>query len=152
MVCLGVVLWSYLRHCVSSWTWISVSFPELGKFSATMSSNMLSEPFSLSSLSGIPVMWMLVCMMLFQRCLKLSSFLFILFSFLSSTSMISTAVSSSLLICSSVSFNLLLIPSSVFLKNICLFIYLVALGLSCGVQDELSSWGAGLDALWYVGF
>ena len=151
MVCLGVVLWSYLRHCVSSWTWISVSFPKLGKFSAIMSSNILSETFSLSSLSGNPVMWMLVCMMLFQRCLKLS-FLFILFSFLSSASMISTTVSSSLLICSSVSFNLLLIPSSVFLKNICLFTYLVASALSCGMQDELSSWGAGLDALWYVGF
>ena len=79
MVCLGVVLWSYLRHRVSSWTWISVSFPELGKFSAIMSSNMLSESSSLSSLSGILAMWILVCMMLFQSCLKLSSFLFIFF-------------------------------------------------------------------------
>ena len=35
----------------ASWIWISVSFPILGKFSAIVSSNKFSAPFSLSSLS-----------------------------------------------------------------------------------------------------
>ena len=41
-------------------------------------------------------MWMLVCLMLSQRSLKLSSFLFTLFSFFCSVSVISTTLSSSL--------------------------------------------------------
>ena len=44
------------------------------------SSNIFSGPFSLSSPSGTPIMWMLMCLMLFQRSLRLSSFLFILAS------------------------------------------------------------------------
>ena len=51
-MCLGVVLFGLILFgtlCVS-WTWMSVSFPSLGTFSAIMSSNMFSAPFSLSVL------------------------------------------------------------------------------------------------------
>ena len=63
----------------SSWTWMSVSLPRLGKFSAIMSSNMFSAPPFLSFLSETPIMQVLVCLILSQRSLKLSSFLFIFF-------------------------------------------------------------------------
>ena len=42
--------------------------------------SMFSDPFSLLT-SETPVMWILVCLILLQRSLKLSSFLFILFFF-----------------------------------------------------------------------
>ena len=49
-------------------------------------------PFFLSS--GTPIMWMLVCLMLFQRSLRSCSFLFIFLSLFSSVSDISTSLSS----------------------------------------------------------
>ena len=61
---------------------------------------------------------MLLCLMLSQRSLKLSSFLFILFSLFRSAAVISTHLSSSSLIRSSASFILLLIPSSVFFISV----------------------------------
>ena len=69
----------------------------------------------LSFPSGTSVMWLLVCLMLFQSYLKLSSYLFILFSLSYCTALISTILSFSSLICSSPSFILLSIPSVVFL-------------------------------------
>ena len=48
------------------------------KFSAISASNILSGPLSPSSPSGTPIKWMLMCLMLSQRSLRLSSFLFIL--------------------------------------------------------------------------
>ena len=75
----------------------------------------------LSSPYGIPIMQMLVCLMLFQRSVRVSLFLFILFSLF--TAMISTFLSFSSLICFSVSVILLLIPSSVlFISDIALLI------------------------------
>ena len=62
----------------ASWIWLTASLPMLGKFSAIMSSNIFSGPFSLFSPSGTPIMWMLVHLILSQRCLKLSSFIFFL--------------------------------------------------------------------------
>ena len=61
-----------------------VSFPIFGKFSLIISSNIFSGPFSLSSPSGVLMMWMLVHLKLSQRSLRLSSvflhsFFFILF-------------------------------------------------------------------------
>ena len=41
-----------------SWSWVAISFPILGKFSAIISSN-FSWPFFLSSSSGTPVIQML---------------------------------------------------------------------------------------------
>ena len=38
----------------TSWTWVIASFPLLGKFSAIISSNIFSGPFSLSSPLGTP--------------------------------------------------------------------------------------------------
>ena len=69
----------------------------------------------LSFPSGTSVMWLLVCLMLFQSSLKLSSYLFILLSLSYCTVLISTILSFSSLICSSPSFILLSIPSVVFL-------------------------------------
>ena len=64
--------------------------------------------------------------MLFQRSLKLSSYLFILFSLSCCTVLISTILSFSSSICSSPSFILLSIPSIVFFFSYCvvhLFLY-----------------------------
>ena len=48
----------------------------LEEFSATISSNIFSSPFSLSSPSGTPIRQMLVNLMLSQRFFRLSSFFF----------------------------------------------------------------------------
>lgn len=64
----------------ATWTWMSVSFPMVGKFLAMISSHMCSATSSLSFPSGTPLMRMLVCLM-FKRSLKRSSILFILVSF-----------------------------------------------------------------------
>ena len=58
---------------------MSVFFPGLGKFSATVSSNKFSAPFS--SPSGTPIIQILVCLMLSLKSLKLASLFFILFFF-----------------------------------------------------------------------
>ena len=73
--CLNVVIFVFILFgtvCVS-WTWIFLSFPMLGKFSAIMSSNMVSNPFLLSSPSGTSILWLSVSLMLSQCSLKLSS-------------------------------------------------------------------------------
>ena len=64
-----------------SWTWVAISFPILGKFSTIISLNIFSLPFFLSS-SGTLMIGMLGHLTLSHRSLRLSSFLFILFSFL----------------------------------------------------------------------
>ena len=56
-------------------------FPRLGKFSVIIFSNRFSVLSSLSSLSGSPLMQMLLFPILSQRSLKLSLFFKILFSF-----------------------------------------------------------------------
>ena len=57
-MCLGVFLLGFIlyRTRCASWTWVAISFPTLGKFSTIISSNIFSGPFSLSSLSGTPIM------------------------------------------------------------------------------------------------
>ena len=45
----------FLFGLCASWTWMSVSFLRLGKFSGIISSSKFSAPFSLSSLSGTPI-------------------------------------------------------------------------------------------------
>ena len=57
-----------------------ISFPILGKFLTIISSNIFSYPFYLSSSSGTSIIQMLMCLILLQLSLRLSSFLFILFS------------------------------------------------------------------------
>ena len=58
MMCLGLLLFGLIPYgtLFASWTWVTVSFPKLGRFSAVISSNIFSGPFSLSSPSGTPIM------------------------------------------------------------------------------------------------
>ena len=65
-----------------SWTWVTISFPKLGKFSAVIFSNIFSWPLFLSSSSGTPMIRMLGHLKWSQRSLRLSSFFFQLFFFL----------------------------------------------------------------------
>ena len=87
--------------------------------------NFLSA-FFFSSSSGTPITQILVCLILSQRSLRLSS-IFILFPLFCSLAVISTILSSSSLIHSSVSVILLLVPSRVFFNisncviHLCLF-------------------------------
>ena len=122
-MCLGMFLLGFIlyRTLCASWTWLTISFSMLGKFSAIISSKNFSYPFFYSSV------WMLVCLILSQRSLRLSSVLFILFTLFCSSEVISTTLSSSSLICSSVSDILLLIPSRVFLISIIVFFVSVCL-------------------------
>ena len=65
----------------------------------------------LSSPSGTHIMQILVCLLLSQRSLRLSSFIFILFSIFCFAAVISTILSFMSLTCSSASVILLWIPS-----------------------------------------
>ena len=102
-MCFGALLFGLILYVTfhTSWTLWTISFPMLGKFSAIISSNILSAPFSFSSPSEMVIL-ILVHLMLSQRFLQLSSFLFILFSFLCSSPVISTTLSSSFLFCFSI--------------------------------------------------
>ena len=62
-----------------SWTWMAISFPNLGKFSTIISPSIFSCPFFLSSSFGTLMIQILRCWALSQRSLRLSSFLLILF-------------------------------------------------------------------------
>jgi len=80
-MCLGVFHLRFVlfRTLCVSWTWVAISFPILGKFSAINSSSIFSWPFFLSS-SGTPMIQLLGCLTLSQRSLRLLLFLLILFS------------------------------------------------------------------------
>ena len=64
-----------------SWIWMAIFFPIWGKFSTIISSSIFSYPFFLSISYGTPMIQMLGHLTLSQMSLRLSSFLFILFSF-----------------------------------------------------------------------
>ena len=119
-MCLGMFLLGFFLYgtLCASWTWLAISFSMLGKFSTIISSKIFSYPFFFSSSSGIPIIQMLVCLILSQRSLRLSSDLFILFTLFCSSEVISIILSSSSLIHSSASDILLLIPSRVFLISV----------------------------------
>ena len=104
--CLGFILFGTLWVY---WTWVTISFPIGGKFSTIISSGIFSWSFFLSS-SRTTMIQMLGCLTLFQRSLRLSSFLSILFSFFLSVSFISTILSSTSLVLSSACVILLLVP------------------------------------------
>ena len=106
----------------TSWILVTVCFQMLGKFSAVIASKFFSGSFPPYSLSGILILQILVYLTLFQRSLKLSSFLFILFPLFYFAAVISTILtSSSLNIHASTSFILLLIPFSVFFISVIVF-------------------------------
>ena len=111
--CLGIFLLGFIL-CGTSWTCVAIYFPMLGKFSSIITSSIFLHPFFLSSSSGTPITWMLVCLMLSQWSLRLSSLLFILFYLFYSASVIFTILSSILLIHSSASVILLFVPATVF--------------------------------------
>ena len=102
-LCLGVFLLGFILYGArcTSWTWVGISFPRLGKFSTIISSNIFSGTFSLFSPSGTPIMQMLLRLMLSQRSLRLSSFLYILFSLFCSAAVNSSILSSRSLLRSS---------------------------------------------------
>ena len=112
-MCLGVFLLGFILYgtLCASWTWLTISFSLLGKFSTIISSKIFSYPFFFSSSSGTPIIQMLVYLIWSQRSLRLSSALFILFTLFCSSEVISTILSSSSLIHSSASDILLLSPS-----------------------------------------
>ena len=126
-MCLGVFHLGFILFGALwvSWTWVAISLLILGKFSTITSSSIFSCPSFLSS-SQVPMIWMLGHLTLTQRCLRLCSFLLILFSFFLSASFISTILSSTSLILSSASIILLLVPCRVHwfqLLHYLLFIY-----------------------------
>ena len=53
-ICLGVFLLGLILHgtLCASWTWVTLSFPRLGNFSAKSCPSIFSAPFSLYSTSG----------------------------------------------------------------------------------------------------
>ena len=106
-MCLGIFLLRftlYWTYCISQ-TSVTISFPRLGKFPPRISPTIFSGTFSFSSSSETPIIWVWMCLMLSQRSLKLSSFLFTLYSIFCSAVVISTILSSSSLIHSSGSLN-----------------------------------------------
>ena len=116
--CLSWCVPPWLYPVCASWTWLNISFPILGKFSAIISSNIFSGPFSLPSPFGTPIMRMLVhlsCPRDLLGCLYFFSFFF--FSVFCSVAVISTILSSRSSTCSSALVILLLISSSVLEKK-----------------------------------
>jgi len=115
--CLGIFLLGFIL-CGTFWTCVAIYFPILGRFSSIISSNIFLYPFILSSSSGTPITWMLVCLMLSQWSLRLSSLFFILFYLFYSASLIFTILSSISLTHSSASVILLLVPATVFFISV----------------------------------
>ena len=113
--CLGFVL---LGTLWVSWTWVTISYPHFREVFNYYFLKYFLIACLLSSFSGTPIFRMLGCFTLFQRSLRLSSFILILFSFFLFASFISTILSSTSLILSSASVILLLVPSRVLLTSV----------------------------------
>ena len=112
-MCFSLFLLGFILYGTLCFLNLIISFPMLGKFFTIISSNIFSDPFSYSSF-GTHIIQMLVCLMLFQRSLRLCSILFILFSLFYFAAVISTILflaHLSILL----SVILLLIPPRVFL-------------------------------------
>ena len=127
-MCLGQFIFRFILYgaLCTSWKWLAIPFSMLGKFSTIISSKIFSYPFFFS-FSATPRIWMLVYLILSQKSLRLSSFIFILFTLFYSSAVISTNISSRSLIRSFASDILLLIPSRVFLISIIVLFFSVCL-------------------------
>ena len=81
-MCLSVLFLGFILYgtLCTSWTWLTISFPMLGKFSTIISSNIFSDPFFFSSSSGTPIIWRFVCLVLSSGlwdCFQFFSFFFL---------------------------------------------------------------------------
>ena len=101
-MCLSIIFFGFILYGTLwvSWKWVASSFPMLGQFLTIISSKIFPYAFFFSS-SENPVIWMLVSLLLSQKSLRVSSFLFILLYLFCSPSVISTILSLSSLIYSS---------------------------------------------------
>ena len=117
-MCLGMFLLGFILYGTLCLLDLIISFSMLGKFLTIISSKFFSSPLFFSS-SGMPIIQLLVHLVLSQRCWRLSSVLFILFTLFCSSEVMSTILSTSSLIHSSASDILLLIPSRLFNISIC---------------------------------
>ena len=115
---------------VPSWVyfiWYSLCFLDLSEWFLSHVREVLSyyliEYFfcPLLSVSGTPIIWMLVCLTLSQSSPRLSSFVFNLSYLFCSASIISTNLCSTSLIRSSASYILLLLASSEFFISVIVF-------------------------------
>ena len=64
-MCLGMFLLGFILYgtLCTSWTWLTISFSTLGKFSSIISSKFFSYLLFFYS-PGTPIIWMLVCLIL----------------------------------------------------------------------------------------
>ena len=78
-MCLGMFFLRFILYgtLCPSWTWVTLSFPMLVRFSTIISSTIFSDPFFFSSSSGTPIIRMLVHLVLSQRNLQFFSFFFL---------------------------------------------------------------------------
>ena len=74
-MCLSVFLLGFILYGIlyAPWTWLTISFPNLGKFSTIISSKIFSYPFFFSSSTGTLIIWLLMQLILSLRSLRLSS-------------------------------------------------------------------------------
>lgn len=116
----GSLRFIFLGSVSAFWVWMAASFRRLGKFSVIIYFSKLST-YSLCSPSGTSVMPISICLMVSHKSLKLSSLIFVLFSFHSSGWMSSSVQSLGLLTLSSTWSSLPLNPSMEFFSLVMVF-------------------------------
>lgn len=128
-----------LKFCRELWTsetWMFISFPRFGKFSAIISLQKLSVHFPLPSPAGSPVIHRLFLLMVSYSSCRLSSFVFILFYLFSCDWIVSNDLSSISQILSSTCSNLMaaalccifhFLHYILQLQNLCVFLWLLSI-------------------------
>ena len=134
-------IWLICVLACSNWiypAWDSLCFLDLGdcflshvrEFFRYYHFKYFLRSFLLSFPSGTPTLWMLMCLMLSQRSIRLSWFRFSIFFLFCSMAVISTILSFRSLICSSASVILLSISPYVFFISVILLFISVCLFFS----------------------
>ena len=128
-MCLGVCLLGFILYgtLYASWSWVTISFPMLGTFSTIISSNIFSDPFFFLFSFWDPYNLNVGAFILVPEVSETVCNLFILFSLFSSAVVIYTILSSRSLIHSSASVILLLITSREFLISFIVLFIIVCL-------------------------